>query len=116
MPAHKQSSSSLTDSRWAKLHEQISSIVTLLGDCGQEGHDNDDSRYVSTLLIHTLLMLEDYRALRQFIEQGQKGVSADKEHVLQALNWRYDELVDEGRAQLADVDEGDREQLDVVRS
>ena len=67
-PVHKQSSSSLTDSRWAKLHEQISSIVTLLGCSGDD--NNDGSRYVSTLLIHTLLMLEDYRALRQFIEQG----------------------------------------------
>ena len=33
-----------------------------------------------------------------------------------ALSWRYDELVDEGRSQLSDVDEDDRDQLSAVRT
>ena len=52
-----------------------------------------DDYYVSTLLAHTLLTLENYAALKELVSGGFESVTVNREHVLKAIEWRHDELM-----------------------
>ena len=79
------------DSRWVKLCEQITQIVELL--LPPDGKRDDF--YVSTLLAHTLLTLENYTALKELVSGGSDTVTVKQHHVEKAIEWRYEEIITE---------------------
>ena len=62
----------------------------MLGDKNSER----GTYYVSTLLVHTLITLENFGALKDLVKNDRNSLfKIEEEHLLQAFEWIYEELM-----------------------